>query len=581
MSAAPAMSASTLDSRARQTVDRVAAGLQSGAVAGIAEIVKLVEALAANALEISVQELAELIEKDVVVTAKVLMAANTLGYNSSGVQVTSIAQAIHVIGFTKIRLLALSLLLMENAERRMPTSEQRDASTLALTSGMVAQSWAEQHGRRDADQVFLCASLRNFGKLLMTAFLTDEYRKARDDGVESGDVDGAFRRILGITPLELGYELLRSANLPQVMLQGLRQFSPEMLRAATLDAPTEMLVAAEFSVRLADLALQPALGPEQFKTESRKLCGQFGRHLHVDPDAMQEMFERAEHRMTAFGRAFGLQTMARGVTSRFAARREGREVEPAVVPAPPPNPVPPAASVVPPISDAPKKNREPAAGADDGTGPTAAPAPERGKNTVEAVLPDLGETPREPGTVAAECAAAPVEPRPLVEVLREALAKAAETLASPEVRVDDIVAITVQALREGWGADEIVLLAERSKGAFGVLGGAGESWRSFKLKMGFRREDRNVLGVAAARGEPVLIHDAADPKIDPYLPPWFKAGLQLFSCIIVPRGEAANTHSVVMAGWRVRQKVRLSPEETRNIRALLGMVQAARRWTGT
>ena len=294
---------------------------------------------------------------------------------------------------------------------------------------------------------------------------------------------------------------------------------------------------------------------------------------------MQEMFERAEHRMTAFGRAFGLQTMARGVTERFAARREGREVPADPAPAggtaaPAPKngdaaPATPAAAVWPPF--------------DDTVGRVAAPPGDAGANGLpptELAVPPLAGGLADPPAPAGAEAIAPAEPRPLVEVLREALAKAAEALASPEVRVDDIVALTATALLQGWVADEVVLLVERGKGSFTVVGGAGERWRGFKLKMGFRREDRHVLGVAATRGEPVLIHDASDAKIDPYLPPWFKAGLQLFSCVIVPGGEGANAHSVVLTGWRVRQKVHLSPEETRTIRALLGMVQAARRLTG-
>ena len=70
--------ASPQEARARQTLERVASGLAGGGVAGMAEIVKLVEALAANASHITVSEMAELIEKDVVVAAFGRVAKNTL-----------------------------------------------------------------------------------------------------------------------------------------------------------------------------------------------------------------------------------------------------------------------------------------------------------------------------------------------------------------------------------------------------------------------------------------------------------------------------------------------------------------------
>lgn len=557
--------ASPQEARARQTLERVASGLAGGGVAGMAEIVKLVEALAANSSHITVSEMAELIEKDVVVSSKVISAANTLGYNPSGVEVSSISQAIHVIGFSKIRMLAMSLLLMENAERSLSASAQRETATLALTSGMMAQAWAEGQGRGDAEQAFLCASLRNFGRLLMTALMADDYRLAQTEAAALGDPDAGYRAVFGVTPLELGYELLKSANLPESLLLGLRQFTPQMLEAAVLDPSTELLVASEFAVRLSQLVLQPSLSPTAYADQSRALMRQFGKHLNLDAESLRGVFERAEQRMSAFGQAFGLQAMSRGVTAKVAARRQGK----------------PAQSSESPLVTVPEQER----------GNTSAVVPEVG--ALGAAPAQIGEAGPAggalSGTEIVEGSAAPpvvtlvalpVERRPLIEVLHETVAKCAELLGQPVVSEEMLATPIATALREGWGADEVVILLERGKGTFATVAGAGARWREFRNKLGFRRDERNVLGVSAARCEPVLIHDAADPKIDPYLPAWLKTGLQLYSCIIIPGGTPPAAHSVVFAGWRVRQKVQLSTEETRSIRALLGMIITARRLSG-
>lgn len=551
------------ETRAQQTLRRVAEGLEGGNVAGIAEIVKLVEALAANAVNISVQELAELIEKDVVVTAKVISAANTLGYNPSGVEVSSIQQAIQVIGFSKIRMLAMSLLLMENAERSHGADAQRETATLALTSGMLAQSWAEQQGKGNAEQAFLCASLRNFGRLLMAALLPDDDRQARLEAEQLGDPDAAYRTVFGLTPLELGYELLKSSNLPEPLLQGLRQFSPEVLDAAVLNPGDELLVISEFSVRISKLVLQPNLTPSQYAEQSQDLVRQFGKHLHLDAVVLKGMFERAEQRMSAFGQAFGLQTMSRSVTGRLSARRQGKPVPGA------PSPAPAGA-----IPDGDTTSVAPVGGraSDQGTdSPSSAEAAGRRPGSVE---PDSLET------QAATPTELPPVRRPLIDVLNETVARCAEHLGQPVVREDQVAETIAKSLAAGWGADEIIILAERGKGSFACVAGAGSRWREFRQKTGFRRDERNVLGVAAARCEPVLIHDAADPKIDPYLPTWLKAGLGLYSCVIVPGGDAKASHSVLFAGWRVRQKLSLGTDELRSMRALLGMVLTARRLAG-
>jgi HD-like signal output (HDOD) protein len=598
----PASDAPPKSARARQTLDRVTAGLDGGAVAGIAEIVKLVEALAANALTISVSEMAELIEKDVVVSSKVLSAANTLGYNPSGVPVSSISQAIHVIGFSKIRMLAMSLLLMENAELSIISTAQREISTLALTSGMLAQSWAETTGSSDGEQAFLCASLRNFGRLLMTALMAEDYRLAQAESVALGDVDAGYRAVFGITPLELGYELLKSSNLPEPLLLGLRQFTPQMLEAKALDPPTKMLVAAEFSVRLAQLVLQPAVSPGAYEDQSRALLRQFGTHLHIDADSLKAVFERTEQRMSAFGQAFGLQAMSRGVTAKVRARRQGR---------PPPSGDQPTPNTPPTSGEGAGEQIPPGAMAGaDGTAEPNQPIGDNGSLLAGAVAreeagkgadsaPGVGAGPigaaGDPGGLVYPIAdaakpgegptsllpvALPEARRPLIEILHETVAKCAELLSQPVVN-EEMLAIPIAiALHKGWGADEVVIMLERGKGSFAAVAGAGPRWREFRNKVGFRRDERNVLGVSTARCEPVLIHDSSDPKIDPYLPPWIRGGLQLYSCIIVPGGALPAAHSVVFAGWHVRQKVSLGMDEARSIRTLLGMVITARRLGG-
>lgn len=566
-------------------------------MAGIAEIVKLVEALASNALSISVSEMAELIEKDVVVCTKVISAANTLGYNPSAAPVSSISQAIHVIGFSKIRMLSMSLLLMENAERNIGATAQRETSTLALTSGMMAQAWAEGQGRRDCDEAFLCASLRNFGRLLMTALLADDYRQAQADASTHGDADAAYRAIFGTTPLELGYELLKSANLPEALLLGLRQFTPQMLDVQVLDPATELLVAAEFSVRLAQLVLRPSLSPAAYAEQSRALLRQFGKHLRIDLDTLNSVFERSEHRMSAFGQAFGLQAMSRSVTAKVAARRLGKpapsasDLLSATVPSPEAaaegtaagtecvvaaNPATEGAAVRPadaaPIEGV-ARAAEPGLALD---GIVASMAVE----ALAAVVPAGGMANLALEKASPAVVPTPAERRPLIEILHETVANCAELLSQSVVNEELLATPIAVALLEGWAADEVVILLERGKGSFVAVAGAGTRWREYRAKVGFRRDERNVLGVSAARCEPVLIHDASDPKIDPYLPAWLKGGLQLYSCIIVPGGAAPAAHSLVFAGWRVRQKVSLGMAETRSIRALLGMVITARRLGG-
>lgn len=562
-------SAADRQATARHTLDRVNEGLQSGKTAGIAEIIQLVHALSANALDISVQELAELIEKDVTVTAKVLSAANQLGYNPAAQHVTTISEAIQTIGFNKVRMLAMSLMLMETAERTQSDAERREASMLAVTSGIVAQAWAEQSGRGNAEQAFVCASLRNFGKLILTTFLMEDYRRAQDLAGNLGDGDAAYRAVLGLTPLELGYELLKSANLPPPLLQTLRTFNPKMLETAVLDPQTELLVAAEFSVRLCELSMNANISPENYQREIEALCGRFQKHLGVTKELVGEFLERAHTKMASFGHAFGMAELGREVGQRFEARREGRMLAPRAATPPPPVD---AATPAGPASAA-SAAGTPAGARPPGAAPESLPAGAKEPSAV------AGDALLDPAATAGADPGGGVK-RELGEVLQETIARVGEMIARPDLKPEDVAQAVTDALRLGWEADEVVVLLERGKGSYAVLAGSGERWRNAKLKMSFKREERNVLGVAVTRCEPVLIHDATDPKIAPYLPPWLRGGLELVACAIVPGGDEKSSHSVVFGGWRVKRKVHLTASETRSIRALLGLVVTARRLSG-
>ena len=96
---------------AERTLQRATAALRSGPVACLPEIVKLLGTLSANSVEVSVTELADVIQKDPVILSKVIGAANTYGYNPTGVPVTTVTQAVHVIGYERIRTLAMSLVV--------------------------------------------------------------------------------------------------------------------------------------------------------------------------------------------------------------------------------------------------------------------------------------------------------------------------------------------------------------------------------------------------------------------------------------------------------------------------------------
>lgn len=522
---------------AAHTLARVTQGLEGEAVAGMAEIVKLIETLTHDALKISVQELAEIIEKDVIVTAKVISASNLFGYKQSCGSVESVEDAIKLVGFGKIRTLALSLLLMENLRRPGAAAVHRQAATVTLTSSLITQAWAQARGREDADHAFLHASLRQFGDLMLAAFMPDDFQTARNLADARGiPLEAACQEVFGLSAGEVGYTHLKAMNLPEKMLAGLKPFKPELLNNSRSDDTSQFLLASEMGRQVAELTLREDLGPDTYATRMWEVRNRFRKCIGLDDDVMRSIFMLTEQKLDVFGRAFGVNVVASGISKRFAKRR---------------------ASAL--ITELPQLAEPPAvAEAAGGSNPPLAVGDSMA--SVLSVTANVSEGPE--ATV--------------LERLMAAVATAGARLAERKSAslLPDLLALCDRVLQECWKTETLVVFWENSQGRYAA--GTMKGVTARRGPASFFASDRTVFGVAATRQETVRIHDAGDARIRQHLPIWFQAELGLKACLIVPAGDTPGSRLVLCFGWSRSQRVDVSRSELGALRTLLGMIVAAR-----
>ncbi len=273
---------------AQQTVDRAKAALQSGAAAGLPELLSVLESLSTDYLKVNLDELSVLIEKDGAVLAKVLAAANTLAHNPTIAPVATITQANHLVGFQRIRSLTVSLMLLESTGGPRNPPEQREAAAAALCAGLFAQSCAEQLGTVDPDIAFAAATLRHFGYILFPA-ISIEHTREVTERLKTKPHDVAYRGMFGLTPIELSRRVLAAARLPEEVAATLREFDPERPGGVISKIETRLTAVAELGSRLAKHALTPCEVSETFLGQARLTARKFDRLL---PDAC-EMVEPA------------------------------------------------------------------------------------------------------------------------------------------------------------------------------------------------------------------------------------------------------------------------------------------------
>lgn len=501
---------------AERTLDRAAAAMRQESVACLPEIVKLMRTLSRNTSAVSVPELAEVVQKDAVILAKVIGAANTLGYNPGAIPVTTVTQAIHVIGYERIRSLAMSLLLVEQTNRGKNADEQREVAALALTSGCIAQAAAESRLLLNPEEAFVCASLRNFGRIVMVTCMLDEYREAQQLANAHAS-DDAFRQIFGLTPLELGHRLLEASDLPEDLLLALRTVSPEVLAALSTDPSSQMLALTDFSAQLAEIALKPDLSAAGFAAQTEALAARYATVLPGLATETMPLIESATKQLHHFVQTLRIKSLP----TRSLVRLKQRAAA-----------IDPAGSMIAPASVA-------------GSGaPTAA-------NVVRPA-------------VAAGPAVAPAFSWQ-VEIDRVA------ALTNSGVTRDRLFAAVIDSVRRGLEASECLLfLGAPGSSECRLVHGTGTSFSGLGEQACVRRSERNVFGVCLARGENILIHDAADPKIAPYLPGWLPSRRVLGAFVLLPIVAGQQTHGLILAGWPDTRQIVVSPDNVRLIRVLLG-----------
>ena len=556
---------------ATQTLDRARAALQSGRGAGLPELLKLIETLTTNHAEVSLDQLSELIEKDAAVLSRVLGIANTVAHNPGFTPLASVTHAIHQIGFTRVRNLALSLMLVENAGPRN-APEQREAAAHALCAGLLAQGCAQSLGSIDPDLAFACAALRNFGNILLPAVSIDHYREVIER-LKTQSEDAAYRGIFGLTPLELSRKILAPSKLPEEITRSLRDCKPETMggiAASTYDA--KLLGVADFGGQLARITLDGTSSADSFAERSRALARRYEKLIPGAKDTIESALLHTDDRIATFTQNNGASSLPtpslRRIKDRVTGQAPGTSTYTgfaetnAVVPPKTEKNVPLPTPVVDPIQPVEPPSAKPT--------PIAAPpitAP------VEAQLP-----PVKPAV-----SPLPAESQP-PESWSDALAKSPEfetqpeTVPAPETPADPWSA-ALKFVLDGFGAQECWLFLPKSGGeSLPLTQGIGAHWKEFKKSAALRLDERTVFGVCLTRRENVVIHDTTAATLTPYLPAWFrKTSGAPGAFLLMPLHENKITHGLILIGWEKPQRITVSPAQTELARQMFASVSASER----
>jgi HD-like signal output (HDOD) protein len=284
--------------RRQETLRCVRQGLVEKDTACIVQVIELIRAITLQADQISVFEMAEIVGRDLTTMNHLLRTACCVGYNPDGIEITSLPQAVQLVGFERIRNIAVSLLLLQNADRPWSDDDFEEIATVMLTGALLAEAIAENRNNADSGICFLSAALRSYGRLLLASFLPEDYREALQHATQVGET-AAFREIFDIGPEELGRLLLGEYGFPESLLRNLDPAPAPPPEGRPLSKGAEAHLIVDFGSGVAELFAKSTTR-EDFEQGFSDRLSRIGRSLNCPRDSLVRALESVMHRMDGY-----------------------------------------------------------------------------------------------------------------------------------------------------------------------------------------------------------------------------------------------------------------------------------------
>ena len=179
----------------------------------------------------SPKELVQVIDKDPVVTVKVLRVVNS-AYYSLAKQITSIDHAVVFLGFNTIKNLALSIAAIGMLPvNRLAGFDGQQYLLHSLATAGIAKQLALRVPDADPHDCFIAGLLHDFGKVVVAQFMPAEFRKALEISLwHETALHLALREVIGVDHAEIGAMLVEKWRFAPHLIDTIRhQHEPHLM----------------------------------------------------------------------------------------------------------------------------------------------------------------------------------------------------------------------------------------------------------------------------------------------------------------------------------------------------------------
>jgi HD-like signal output (HDOD) protein len=215
----------------------------------------------------SIRQVAEIVERDIAMSAKILQLANSAFFGLAR-KVTNLQSAVSCLGMETIKNLALTseVFRVFVPHKRVPRSICDSIQHHAIRTAAIANALPVERGSRDATAV--AALLHDIGSLFLASAMPNEFCNALLLASDRGcKIFEAEKELLGTSHAEIGAYLLGLWGIPSLAVEAIaHHHDPTRIPHSTFDCTAAVYVADLLADELEDPS-QSAAGREIAETD--------------------------------------------------------------------------------------------------------------------------------------------------------------------------------------------------------------------------------------------------------------------------------------------------------------------------
>ncbi len=170
----------------------------------------------------TISDIAELVSKDISLSAKILKVVNSAFY-SFPQSIVTIQQAASILGTNAVRSLVLSFSFLQPSRSNDGDFDYASFWQQSLTEAVASRRLMVAVDKNDAEEAFVTGLLQNLGVLILARAFPEQYRQVEEAMEnEGGNRCQLENDLIGVDHAYIGSEVIRSWGFPDALVLPLR-----------------------------------------------------------------------------------------------------------------------------------------------------------------------------------------------------------------------------------------------------------------------------------------------------------------------------------------------------------------------